>query len=731
MSTDTPPSPATIVPEEIKKPLSPEEAAAKLPMVPVSPSSGGVDKTRADAMAILHPLEQAVFDATLIGDYKKWIAKEASEDDPDAKALFQGKKKVTKVSLEEKTKAFSRSLSEQQNQLDQVFSRYLDLQISHLLGTEFADQAASFADLKMAALETISGKLETFIDHYTASVQLKLAYDLGDRAEAPEAFEMTLALPECVSACETVINEFFQKARSKLLAQIKWDYDTYKTKEERRTAEVARNAEAKARAQEKESLERDVLTGIRVLGISFRECKIEDAGERRLGNFLSNGEALESREQHLFEDVRDLLELHTGEEFGDLKLYEALPDANLEAKVAAAVDLYCVPRVGFDSTHDQALGESDPTEEDLSRVLSPELSEASKLRQKTYDHLARVAAEAAIIAYRENLFNRLRKTFEGTSAETFLEELILCSSQETRPEIASGGTLEVETGFGVVDYVRERMDRLEAKLEPMLGSEPTPRRLAPVRRGLSPSEGEASRVLVQTDLNPREVADMVLERVAPQIAALAERTANAAAVGAGAAAPKSDVLTRDILAGIKLILEPKKPGFVNRWSRRFAWMGAGAAAAIGVEHYGQDILPEGLFTSEKEPVTEGAQAQVQPEPEPEKSELGAWVKLPENSIKDGSWKTYIGTAKEVPKMAVCCADWMPAKGGANCDEKSVIVTDNISEDMKTLWKQSSVWEGPLPGADLIGFKAFPEGEDLYSVCRTAESGIYARILFSD
>ena len=93
MSTDTPPppSPATIVPEEIKKPLSPEEAAAKLPMVPVSPSSGGVDKTRADAMAILHPLEQAVFDATLIGDYKKWIAKEASEDDPDAKALFQGK----------------------------------------------------------------------------------------------------------------------------------------------------------------------------------------------------------------------------------------------------------------------------------------------------------------------------------------------------------------------------------------------------------------------------------------------------------------------------------------------------------------------------------------------------------------------------------------------------------------------------------------------------------------
>ena len=268
------------------------------------------------------------------------------------------------------------------------------------------------------------------------------------------------------------------------------------------------------------------------------------------------------------------------------------------------------------------------------------------------------------------------------------------------------------------------MDRLEAKLEPMLGSEP------------APASGEASRIFVETDISPREVADMVLERVAPQIAALAERTANAAAAGAaaagaGAAAPKSDVLTRDILAGIKLILEPKKPGFVNRWSRRFAWMGAGAAAAIGVEHYGQDILPEGLFTSEKEPVTEGAQAQVQPEPEPEKSELGAWVKLPENSIKDGSWKTYIGTAKEVPKMAVCCADWMPAKGGANCDEKSVIVTDNISEDMKTLWKQSSVWEGPLPGADLIGFKAFPEGEDLYSVCRTAESGIYARILFSD
>src|SRR3989338_1185097 len=217
MSTDTPPSsPATIVPEEIKKPLSPEEAAAKLPMVP-APFAASLKDKISEALSGLLEAQQGALSSDLIEAYegaKTGVAK-GREGAVERLAIKRGE-------LDGEVSSFVQVLKAQIGVLNGKLKTILNGQVQHIVGTDFANQtgALSSGPAYQQAVAAMEVALEVFADEYKGWLTLQQGFERGDRETKPEAFGPDLALQAVFHECERQVQLFVTQARGEVLAKV-------------------------------------------------------------------------------------------------------------------------------------------------------------------------------------------------------------------------------------------------------------------------------------------------------------------------------------------------------------------------------------------------------------------------------------------------------------------------------------------------------------------------------
>lgn len=643
----------------------------------------------------------ALLEPQFIDDYlaKKALAERGR---PGAKEAFDGL-------LAEKTKR----LNKVRSQVSRIKGQ-LKQNLMNLANLVFKDvqEAVEVEGVNLTPIDaiqvfktTIFTKVDEFLDSFVAYVEAEAASQLGDSERNPvEPVDMEVLN----IALDTLVLDEARKLHEAAGAEAIHLAETTQSKAAERLA--AQEAAREDRERERGLVEAVNTTFDAALD-SFTHVLEFEKGKRR-GRKVGLTSTRSERERSFVVAVMNLAKFRMGEGAEISYASQEETDEGLLSVIAAKSEEAVNAAIAFEKF--QELGYTDQ---------SVELASLQAID----------ARDQAIRAYRQYLFDLVLRNMKGAH-RALLDEILVELGQESESRLMSGN-----------EYLGAFLGVVESSVRGVLGEGASATvDLQPVLTAVQLMRGSVREDTVRA--RDEMVSTYFRGELFPQLQAACEnavaRATAAASRSTSTPAPSPNVSVTvdeqdmDMIAQRVAGLLRESPS--RRWLGRLGWLGAGAGLLFAAQNL---RMPE-LDPASEEPAEAAAPAEPVPVAPVEAAPTAiapvavespaptVWYRLPDESYTGGTgaqpgpWYAELqraaGQDPDGSALAVLCIDGKPAK--ENTDGRPGI-RHRFGVDEKLEWD--------TPGQDVKGFQAFPEGQDIYTLCNDKKSGTFGTILVRD